>query len=100
MDYEAIDLAAVVNARDDVEVPGVEAWRGDAVLRGVPFVFAERDGETRVLRVEPGEAATVPVESRAAAVRTVTFAHRTGEPMPCRVNFSSADCPGARCAPG
>ena len=63
MDYEAIDLAPFVNADDDIETPGVEVWRGESVLRGLPFVFAERDGDTRLLRVEPGESVTVPVES-------------------------------------
>jgi hypothetical protein len=82
VDYEAIDLTPLVNADDDLEVPGVEAWRGESVLRGLPFVFAERDGQTRLLRVEPGDAATVPVESRTAAVRTVTFAHRTRDSGP------------------
>ena len=77
MDYEAIDLTPFANAHDDVTVPGVEMWRGKSVLRGLPFVFAERDGETRLLRVEPGDSTTVPVESRAVPVRTVTFAHRT-----------------------
>jgi len=77
VDYEAIDLTPFVNAHDDIEVPGVEMWRGKSVLRGLPFVFAERDGETRLLRVEPGDSTTVPVESRAVPVRTVTFAHRT-----------------------
>jgi hypothetical protein len=77
VDYEAIDLTPFVNAHDDVTVPGVEMWRGKSVLRGLPFVFAERDGETRLLRVEPGDSLTVPVESRAVPVRTVTFAHRT-----------------------
>lgn len=77
MDYEAIDLTPFVNAHDDVTVPGVEMWRGKSVLRGLPFAFAERDGETRLLHVEPGDSLTVPVESQAVPVRTVTFAHRT-----------------------
>ena len=59
MDYEAIDLTPVVNADDDIEAQGVEVWRGKSVLRGLPFVFAERDGEPRLLRVAPGKSATV-----------------------------------------
>ena len=47
MDYEAIDLTPFVNAGDDIEAPGVEAWRGRSVLRGLPFVFSERNGEYR-----------------------------------------------------
>jgi len=77
VDYEALDLTPLVNADDDIEVPGVEAWRGKSALHGLPFVFAERDGGARVLRLEAGDSATVPVESRAVPVRTVTFAHRT-----------------------
>jgi hypothetical protein len=34
VDYEAIDLTPFVNADDDIEVPGVEMWRGQSVLRG------------------------------------------------------------------
>ena len=63
MDYEAIDLTPFVNADDDIEVPGVEVWRGRSVLRGLPFLFAERDGGARVLRVEPGISVKVPLES-------------------------------------
>ncbi|HEY1919238.1 MAG TPA: CehA/McbA family metallohydrolase [Streptosporangiaceae bacterium] len=77
MDYEAIDLTPVVNADDDLETPGVPVWRGACTLRGLPFAFAERDGERRLLRVAPGDSVTVPVGSRSARVRTVTFAHRT-----------------------
>jgi hypothetical protein len=77
VDYEAIDLTPFVNAGDDIEAPGVEAWRGRSVLRGLPFVFSERNGEIRLLRVDPGNPVTVPVESRSVPVRTVTFAHRT-----------------------
>ena len=84
MDYEAIDLTPLVNADDDIETPGVEVWRGKSVLRGLPFVFAERDGETRLLRVEPGDSVTVPVESRSVPVRTVTFAHRTRDSVAAR----------------
>ena len=46
MDYEPIDLTPFVNADDDIETPGVVVWRGKSVLRGLPFVFAERDGAT------------------------------------------------------
>ncbi len=73
----AFDLTPFVNADDDIETPGVEVWRGKSVRRGLPFVFAERDGESRLLRVEPGTSVKVPVESRSVPVRTVTFAHRT-----------------------
>ena len=76
MDYEAVDLAPLVNADDDIEAPGVEAWRGKSLLRGLPFVFAERDGQSRLLRVEPGKSLAVPVVSGESPVRTVTFAHR------------------------
>jgi hypothetical protein len=84
VDYEAIDLTPVVNADDDIETPGVEVWRGRSVLRGLPFVFAVRDGETRLLRVEPGDSVTVPVDSRPVPVRTVTFAHRTRDSVAAR----------------
>jgi hypothetical protein len=77
VDYQAIDLAPFVNADDDIEVPGVAGWRGTSVLRGLPFIFAERDGGARVLRMAGGDSVTVPLESRAVPVRTVTFAHRT-----------------------
>ncbi len=83
-DYEAIDLTPIVNADDDIETPGIETWRGRSVLRGLPFVFAERDGETRLLRVAPGESVTVPVESGPVPVRTVTFAHRTRDAVAAR----------------
>jgi hypothetical protein len=84
VDYEAIDLTPFVNADDDIETPGLEAWRGESVLRGLPFVFAERDDRARVLRVAPGEAVAVPVESRPVPVRTVTFAHRTRDSVAAR----------------
>ncbi len=83
-DYEAIDLTPFVNADDDIETPGIETWRGRSVLRGLPFVFAERDGETRLLRVAPGDSVTVPVESGPVPVRTVTFAHRTRDAVAAR----------------
>ena len=84
MDYEAIDLTPFVNADDDIETPGIEPWRGRSVLRGLPFAFAERDGQTRLLRVAPGESVTVPVESGPVPVRTVTFAHRTRDAVAAR----------------
>jgi hypothetical protein len=64
VDYEAIDLTPFVNADDDIEAQGLEVWRGKSVLRGLPFVVAERDGEPRLLRMEPGKSVTVPVASR------------------------------------
>jgi hypothetical protein len=79
VDYEAIDLTPFVNAHDDVTVPGVEMWRGKSVLRGLPFAFAERDGETRLLHVEPGDSLTVPVESQDGHVRTSDARQRGGE---------------------
>jgi len=82
VDYEAIDLAPFVNARDDLELPDVEVWRGRAALHGLPFLFAERGGDSMLLRVEPGKALAVPLESGVAPVRTVTFAHRTRDNMP------------------
>ena len=82
VDYEALDLAPFVNARDDLELPGVEVWRGEAALHGLPFVFAERDGQSLLLRIEPGELTTVPLASGAAHVRTITFAHRTRDSVP------------------
>ena len=84
MDYEAIDLTPFVNADDDIETPGIEAWRGRSVLRGLPFVFAERDGQTRLLRVAPGDSVTLPVASGPVPVRTVTFAHRTRDAVAAR----------------
>ena len=54
MDYEAIDLAPLVNADDEIEAPGVMVWPRKSVLRGLPFIFAERFGQPRLLRVEPG----------------------------------------------
>ncbi len=84
LEYEAIDLTPFVNADDDIEMPGIEAWRGRSVLRGLPFVFAERDGQTRLLRVAPGHSVTVPVASGPVPVRTVTFAHRTRDGVAAR----------------
>ena len=81
-DYAAIDLAPFSNARDDLELPDVAVWRGKTALHGLPFLFAERDGESMLLRVEPGKALAVPVEAGTAPVRTITFAHRTRDGVP------------------
>ena len=82
VDYEALDLAPFVNARDDLEMPGVEVWRGEVALHGLPFVFAERDGESLLLRIESGELTAVSLASGATHVRTITFAHRTRDSVP------------------
>jgi hypothetical protein len=51
VDYAALDLTSVANAYDDIERPGADALRGMLTLRGLPFLFAERDSQARLDRV-------------------------------------------------
>ena len=74
-DYQAIDLQHFTNGYDELAIPGAEFRLGRVALRGLPFLFDEDGGRTRVVHLVPGQRTTIPIDVRDSC-RTITFAHR------------------------
>lgn len=78
MDYEPLDLGAYVNSYDELKFKDPEPWRGRVILHGLPFVFAEERGRSRIVRVTPDQPISIPVVTPVAC-STLTFAHRVND---------------------
>ncbi|MFF1832483.1 CehA/McbA family metallohydrolase [Paenarthrobacter sp. NPDC058040] len=89
-DYRAFDLADYVNVDDDVDAPGVAIRRGLTLLHGLPFNFAEANGNARAVKVEAGASAVLTLAPADREARTLTFAHRS------RDNLTWVDRPVGR----